>query len=92
MKRLNIDKAPPVVKTFLRDLMVNHEDLELKVDGDLVCKMILPSQFSETEQRNLVQQRWELIRKPRQRNKRVHARSIERNIREAVDLVRQKRQ
>ena len=91
MKRLKIDKAPLAVKTFLRGLVMDHEGLELELNGQLLCKIIPPMQFSEAEQQALVQQRWKLIRKARQRNKAVPARIIERDVREAVNLVRQRR-
>ena len=91
MKRLNLDHDERSLKEFVRALPLQHEGIELELDGRIVCKIVPPLQFSEAEKKALVEERWQLIRQAQERNKGVPARIIEREIREAVEAVRCKR-
>ena len=91
MKRVNLDKAAPAVKRFVRSLEVDAEGVELAIGDRVICKVVPPMQLSEAEKAALLKKGWELIRRAHERNKDVPARVIEREVREAVKTVRSKR-
>ncbi len=91
MKRVNLDRTSLAVKKFVRSLPVDHEGLELELDGRVICKIISPLQLTEEEKQAFIEERWQLIRRARERNKGVPARVIAREVREAVETVRRKR-
>jgi hypothetical protein len=91
MKRLNLDHDERSLKEFVRALPLQHEGIELELDGRIVCKIVPPLQCSEAEKKALVEERWQRIRQAQERNKGVPPRIIEREIREAVEAVRCKR-
>ena len=49
MKRINVDKAPPSVKKFIRSLEVDANGVEVILDGNVVCKFVPPTQLTEME-------------------------------------------
>ena len=91
MRRLKVDTAAPAVKKFFQSLSIDGNGVGIELGGDLVCKIVPPSQLSESEKAAHIADVRELLRRSRQRNKRVPARVIERDIREAISSVRSKR-
>jgi hypothetical protein len=91
VQRVRLDSEPPAVKEFLRTLNVGNDGVELEIAGQVICKVIPALKFSEAEKAALLKERWEMIRKARQRNKSVPANVIEREVREAVDDVRKRK-
>lgn len=91
MKRLKLDQAAPSVKRFVRSLSVGSEDVEIELNGRVVCKIVSPLQLSEAEKKALVAERWALIHHAAKRSRGIPARVISREIDAAVAEVRRKR-
>jgi hypothetical protein len=49
MQRVKLDKAGPAVKKFLRSLPIDRDDVELELDGKIVCNVSGPNKLSEGE-------------------------------------------
>ena len=49
MKRLSVDRAGPAVKKFIRSLAKDANGVELTLGGNVVCRVIPPTQLSDTE-------------------------------------------
>lgn len=92
MKRVKLDTAAPAVKEFVRGLRVGVDGVELELDGQVLYKLIPPSQLSEAEKEALLEKGRELVRRARERNKGVPAKVLAREARQAVDEVRRRRQ
>ena len=91
MKRVNLDTAAPSVRKFIQSLRVDSEGVDLTIEDYVVCRVVPPRQLSEAAKTALLAEGKELIRRARERNKGVPARVIEREIREAVRTVRNRR-
>jgi hypothetical protein len=88
MKRLKVDTAAPAVKEFFKSLSIDGNGVGIELGGDLVCKIIPPSQLSEAEKAAHLADVRDLLRRSRERSKGVSARVIERDIRAAIATVR----
>lgn len=86
---LSLDRESDLVKQFVRSLPVNSEGIELELDGRVICKVVPPLQT--TEKQALIERGRELVRRAQQRNQGVPARVVEREVREAVEEVRQRK-
>jgi hypothetical protein len=91
MKRIKLDEAGPAIQKFFRSLSIDSAGIELELNGRPICKVIPPLQFTDSEKNALVEVRWQLIRRARERNKRAPAKVIAREISDAVDAVRRKK-
>jgi hypothetical protein len=90
MERLKLDHAKSAVKQFARSLRLHGDGVEVELDGRLLFKIIPPAQLSESEKARLLQEGRELVRRARARNRGVPARTIAREVRDAVKQVRGK--
>lgn len=88
MQRISLDAADEAVKKFLRALPLDQDGVELELNGRLLCKIVPAAQLSAAEKEALVEERWRLIRRARERSKHVPASVVEREIDEAIDEVR----
>jgi hypothetical protein len=88
MTRVNVDTAAPAVKSFLRSLTVDASGVEIELAGRILCKIVPPQQLSEAAKAANVADMRELLRRARQRSKAVPAKTIERDIRAAMNRVR----
>ena len=91
MSRVNVDRAAPAVKKFLRSLSLDANGVEVELAGQVVCKIIPPAQLSEAEKVAHLQDVRHLLRRSRERSKSVPAAVIEREIRAGLKTVREKR-
>jgi hypothetical protein len=90
MKRVKLDNAAPPVKAFVRRLPLDRGDVELELNGQVVCRITPPGQLSESEKAALLSEGRELVRRARARNGGVPAQVLQREVREAVKIVRRK--
>ena len=90
MKRVNLNGAAPAVKQFLSMLSVAADGVELELDGRVLCRLLPPAQLTEAEKKALVEERWQLIRQARLRNRGVPATVIAKEVRDAVEEVRRR--
>lgn len=90
MRHVKLDKAPPAVKKFIRELPVEAGGIALEMDGEVVGTFSPPNQLSNDERDALIANAKNLMRQARARNKGVPARVIQQEIREAVEEVRRR--
>lgn len=88
MKRVNVDTAPPAVRKFLRTLRLDPSGVEISLEGEVVCKIIPPSQLSDGEKAAQLTEVRGLLQAARQRSKLVAPAVVDREIREAIKAVR----
>jgi hypothetical protein len=91
MKHLKVDTAAPAVRKFFQALSIDGNGVGIELGGNLVCKIVPPSQLSDAEKSAHLADVRELLHRSRQRSKGVSARIIERDIRAALATVRGKR-
>lgn len=89
MTHVSLDRESDSVKQFVRSLPIKPEGVDLKLEGQVICKVTPP--LAEAEKLALIERGRELVRRARERNRGVPAQVIEREVREAVDEVRQRK-
>jgi hypothetical protein len=92
MHRIKLDRAPASVQKFVRALPLSDDGVELELDGTVLCKVVSPHVLTDAEQAALIERGRELVRRARKRNQGVPARAIEREVRQAVEEVRRRKQ
>jgi hypothetical protein len=92
MKRVNLDNADAAVRKFLKSIAMGKDGVELELNGQVIGKLLPPFTFSDAEKKALLEQRWQVIRQAQKRNRGVPGRVIEREVREAVEEVRRRKQ
>ena len=91
MHRVNLDTVGRAVKEFLRSLPIDQDDVELELNGKVLCKVTRPDKLSDSEKAELRKKGQELIRRARERNKNIPAKVIAREVDDAVRTVRGQR-
>jgi hypothetical protein len=91
MHRIKLDKKTPAIRDFVRSLPLEADGVELELQGQVVCKVIRPSQLSDAEKCDLLAKVRSQIQRSHQRNKELSARTIARMVDEAVTSVRERR-
>jgi hypothetical protein len=91
VKQIDLDRVDERVKQFVRKLPVQPDGVELRLNGQIVCKVIGPQQLTEAERDAVIERGRNLVRRARQRNQGVPAKVLEREVRQAVDEVRQRK-
>lgn len=91
MQRIKADKTSRAVKAFLRSLPIDRGDIELELDGRVLCKITNPSHLSDAEKAAIAERGWQFVRKAHRRTKGVPLRVLDREIDEAVTMVRNRR-
>ena len=91
MQRVSLDHAPPMVTKFLRSLPIEPLGVELELNGSVLCKVLGPQQFTESERVELVKRGRAVLKKANARNRGVSSRSVERDVEKAIEQVRQRK-
>jgi hypothetical protein len=91
MKRLSVDKAVPAVKKFIRSLAKDTNGVELTLGGNVICRVIPPTQLSDGEKAAQLAEVGKLLGKARANSRRLPATVIEQRIRNGITTVRQGR-
>jgi hypothetical protein len=91
MKRLSVDSATPAVRKFIRSLVKDANGVEVTLGGDVICRVIPPTQLSDAERATQLAELHKLLGKARQNSKRLRGTVIERKIRHALTTVRKGR-
>jgi hypothetical protein len=77
MSRIALDAAPPAVQKFLRSLPVDAGGVELTLGGNVLCKVIPPSQLSDAEKAAQLADVRQLLAKARRNSKHLPAADVE---------------
>ncbi|MCI0680556.1 MAG: hypothetical protein L0Y71_00510 [Gemmataceae bacterium] len=88
MKRVNLDRAAPAIKQFLRSLPLTKNGVELELGGKVIAHLIPTSALDEAGKAAVIARGRELVKRARDRNKGVPGRMVEREVRQAIDRVR----
>jgi len=84
MKRLHLEKTPPAVRQFVRSLIGHPEVVEFEENGRVLLRILAAPQLTAENKTVLLQQGRELVRAARERNRDVPARTLEKEVRQAV--------
>jgi hypothetical protein len=90
MRRVNLDSAPPDVQSFLKQLPLDTDGVELESAGRVVMRVLPPGRVTDKERQAVIARGRELARAARARNEGVPAEVIDREIQQAIDEVRQR--
>src|SRR2546427_867831 len=91
MKRLRLENTPRAVQQFVHSLMEHPEVVEFEENGRVLLRILAAPQLSPNDKSALLQQGREQVRRARERNRDVPARTLEKEVRQAVSTVRGKR-
>ena len=91
MKRLSVDKAPPEVKRFMRTLSIDRAGVEVTLGGNVLCKIIPPGQFSDSEKAAILKDLRQMLSQAHANSKRKPATEVEATIRSALKTIRKGR-
>ncbi len=91
MKRLRLKNTPRAVQQFVRSLVARPEVVEFEENGQVLLRILAAPQLSTKNKSSLLQEGRQLIRRARERNRGVPARTLEKEVRQAISTVRSKR-
>ena len=87
-QRIDLDTKQEPVQEFIRGLGKVREPVELILDGNLVAKIIPPSEFSDAEKERILDEGWAVVEKARAHTKGIPASLIQKEVNKAVREVR----
>jgi hypothetical protein len=87
-QRIDLATARKPVRDFIRGLGKVREPVELLLDGNLVAKIIPPTELSDAEKQRIVEEGWGVVEKARARTKRIRASVVQEVVDQAVREVR----
>ena len=90
MNRVSLDTADAAVKDFFQSLPIQTQSVELESEGRVICTVTPPDSLSQPEKAVLLERGRELVRRSRDRNVGIPEEVIEREVRHAVEEVRQR--
>jgi hypothetical protein len=90
MIRLKLEESPRAVQEFMRNLARKPEVIEIEDRGQLLLRILATPQSAEDQKPALLKEGRSLVRRARDRNKGMPARTLEKEIRVAVEAVRAK--
>jgi hypothetical protein len=85
-----LEKTPRAVQQFIRSLVDRPEVVEFEENGRVLLYILAAPQLTTKNKTALLQQGRELVRRARERNRDVPARTLEKEVRQAVNTVRRK--
>jgi hypothetical protein len=89
LMHVSLDRENELVKQFIRSLPLASEAIDLELDGQVICKVVPPT--DDSEQRTMIERGRELVRRARERNRDEPSKVIEREVCEAVRDVRSRK-
>jgi hypothetical protein len=87
-QRIELATARKPVRDFIRRLGKVREPVELVLNGDLVAKIIPPTDLSDAEKQEIITSSWAVVERARARAKRLSASAIQHAVDNAVKEVR----
>ena len=87
-QRIDLATTQKPVRDFIRSLGKVREPVELVLDGNLVAKIIPPTELSEGEKQRILDEGWAVVEKARTRTKGIPASVIQEAVDQAVREVR----
>ena len=90
MKRLRLEKTPRAVQQFVRSLIGHPEVIEFEENGRVLLRILAAPQLSAERKAVLLQEGRQLVRRARERNRDVPGRTLEKEVRQAVNSIHRK--
>jgi hypothetical protein len=90
MKRMRLENAPRDVQQFVRSLARRPEVIEFEENGHVLLRILAAPQLSTKNKSTLLEEGRELVRRAREQNRDVPSRTLEKEVRLAVNAVRRK--
>ncbi len=87
-QRIDLATTQKPVRDFIRRLGKVREPVELLLDGDLVARIIAPTELSDAEKQRIVDEGWAIVEKARARTKGIPASVIQETVDKGVQEVR----
>jgi hypothetical protein len=87
MKRLHLEKTPPAVRQFIRGLVDHPEVVEFEENGRVLLRILAAPRLNAESKTVLLRQGRDLVRRARERNRNVPARTLDKEVRKAVSAV-----
>lgn len=88
MTRVDLGNGHDSVGDVIRGLGPIRAPVELVLDGEIVAKLIPPTELSEREKQQAFDEGWQIVEKARARSARLSAAQIRREVGRAVRDVR----
>jgi hypothetical protein len=90
MKRLELEKTPPALQKFINGLLRHPDVVEVETNGQVLLRILPAVQPSAEGRTVLLEEGRALLDRSRARSEKVPARIIEREVRQALRVVRHK--
>src|SRR5438876_229686 len=87
-RRIDLATTRKPVRDFIRGLGKVREPVELLFNGDLVAKIIPPTDLSDAEKQQILDEGWTLVERARARTKGIPASTVQQAVNKAVQEVR----
>jgi hypothetical protein len=84
MKRLNLEKAPPAVRQFIRSLAGHPEVVEFEENGRVLLRILAAPRLTAASKSLLLQQGRDLVRRARERNRNATVCALAKEVHLAV--------
>jgi hypothetical protein len=91
MTRVDLEGVPQDVREFVAALPADANGIELALRGEVIWKLVRPSELTDAEKQILLDRGRELVRDIRERVKNTPAAVIKRKVADAVDEVRRRK-
>ena len=85
MIRLKLQESPRAVQEFVRSLARRPMVVEIEDEGRVLLRILAAPQLPDEQKPTLLEQGRELVRRARGRNQGVPARTLQKEVRRAVD-------
>ncbi len=86
--QVDVGSGKQSVAAMIRGLGKIRAPVELVMDGVVVAKLIPPTELSEREKQQVMEQGWKVVEKARARTKGASASVIQKEVKRAVREVR----
>ena len=87
-QRIDLATTQKPVRDFIRSLGKVREPVELVLDGNLVARIIPPTELSDAEKQRILAEGWAVVEEARARTKGIPASVIQKAVDKAVREVR----
>ena len=87
-QRIDLTTKKKPVREFIQSLGRIREPVELVLGGNIVAKIVAPTELSEAEKRRILDEGWAVVDKARARTKDTPAATIQKAVNKAVREVR----
>ncbi len=87
-RRIDLSTTNEPVRKFIQQLGRFREPIELMLNGNVVARLIPPSELSDTERQRILQEGWEIVQRARKNTRGMPAAVIQHKVDKAVREVR----